>query len=754
MPVYALTIFLGAFLLFQVQPLIAKYILPWFGGGPGVWTICMLFFQLALLAGYAYAHALTHWLKLGKQLLLHVVLLLAAGIVLPIIPSGSWKPRGNENPTWHILTLLTTNIGLPYFVLASTGPLLQQWFARIYPATSPYRLYALSNVGSLMALLSYPFFFESRYSRKTQAIAWQWGFVLYALCCALCVFRRWKAEKGAQSIRDQLPPAEFQPTSQNLGQSSRFTWLLWLLWPACGSLLLLAITNKICQDVAVVPFLWILPLALYLLSFIICFEGNRWYVPAPFTVLLIAAICAITWVFPKGAEFSLRIQMAIYLVGLFVCCMVCHGELFRLKPKPSHLTLYYLMIACGGALGGLFVALAAPVLFTSYFEVQYALLFCALLMTWTRSSVLSDLNLSQWRWLACVLTLCAVLGLDFLLTRLNNYSAKGVNQLVWQLRIGLWALMLLLIGFWIARRKFKSFVHWKLMSRVWLWLGCMMLSLVLWVQARSANPDIVYTARNFYGVLRIFEHDRDKPLNHHFLLQHGRITHGIQFVDPQLSSWPTAYYSEQSGIALAVANMRPAPRRIGVIGLGAGTMAAFARPGDYVRFYEINPEVTHVAHTQFTYLKNCPAQVELALGDARLSLEREPPQNFDLLALDAFSSDAIPVHLLTREAFALYARHLQTNGIIAIHISNHYLNLEPVLLQMARQFGYEVALIDYDEFQEEWWEYSSSWMLLSHNKEFFKIPSIHSAASSLQKAKNVKLPLWTDDFTSLFQILK
>ena len=285
-------------------------------------------------------------------------------------------------------------------------------------------------------------------------------------------------------------------------------------------------------------------------------------------------------------------------------------------------------------------------------------------------------------------------------------------------------------------------------------MGCLALALMLWRQTGGLNPEVIYTSRNFYGVLRVFEHDKDKPLNHHFLLQHGRVTHGLQFVDSQLSSCPTTYYSEQSGIALAVAHMNAAPRRIGVVGLGAGTMAAFGRAGDYVRFYEINPEVTRVAQNLFTYLKNCPAKVDLVPGDGRLSMENEVPQHFDLLALDAFSSDAIPVHLLTREAFEQYGRHVQTNGIIAVHISNHYLNLEPVILQMAHQFNYEVALIDYDELENEWWEYSSAWVLLTHDKEFLKTPILRSATSSLQKAEKVRLPLWTDDFTSLVQILK
>jgi hypothetical protein len=507
------------------------------------------------------------------------------------------------------------------------------------------------------------------------------------------------------------------------------------------------------MDVAVVPFLWVLPLALYLLSFVICFAGSQWYKPVPFTIVLVAAISAITWTLLKGTTGSLRLELAIYLGGLFFCCMVCHGELFRLKPHPSRLTSYYLMISCGGAVGGLFVALLAPIIFRSYLEVHYGLVLCALLVALTRTRQ-SDISAKQWRGLACILTLCAIVGLDLSLSRLISHSQPNVRHSLLEFRIGIWVLILFLIGSWAARKQFKSFVYWKLISQIWLWLGCLVLGVVLWIQGQSSNPDIVHTARNFYGVLKVFEHDRDKPLNHHFLLQHGRVTHGIQFADPRQSSWPTSYYSEQSGIGLAMEAIGEGPKRVGVVGLGAGTIAAYGRKGDFFRFYEINPEVGRVARKWFSYLSDCPAQVELVSGDARLSLEREAPQHFDVLALDAFSSDAIPVHLLTTEAFALYDRHMKTNGVIAVHISNHYLDLEPVLLNLARQFDYRPVLIDFDELEDEWWRYSCSWMLLTRNRELLETPSIRWAATPPGKTNKSNLPLWTDDFASLFQILK
>ncbi|PYJ05764.1 MAG: hypothetical protein DME25_07835 [Verrucomicrobia bacterium] len=386
MPAYALTIFTGAFLLFQVQPLIGKYILPWFGGGPGVWTTCMLFFQALLVVGYAYAHLSSRWLKPRAQALLHVALVLAALALLPITPSSRWKPHGSGNPTCQILALLAANLGLPYFVLSSTGPLMQAWFCRTHPGAWPYRLYALSNAGSLLALVSFPFFFEPHFTRQAQARLWSWGLAAYAVCSGLCALRVWRGESvegrvsgGDDGTRNTEHGTSNSPSSSPTPRPSPLTHALWLLLPACASVLLLATTNKICQDVAVVPFLWVLPLAIYLLSFIICFDNPRWYVRLPFALALLAALGGVCWALFKGGDCSLYQQVAVYGGGLFVCCMVCHGELYRLRPDPSRLTAFYLSIAAGGAGGGLFVAVAAPILFTNYYELHWGLFLCGLL---------------------------------------------------------------------------------------------------------------------------------------------------------------------------------------------------------------------------------------------------------------------------------------------------------------------------------------------------------------------------------------
>ncbi|HEY5041455.1 MAG TPA: hypothetical protein VIK53_05575 [Verrucomicrobiae bacterium] len=375
MPVYALTIFTGAFLLFLVQPLIAKYILPWFGGAPSVWTTCMLFFQLLLLGGYAYAHFLARWFKPRTQAIIHLVLVAAALALLPIIPSDSWKPSDGSDPTLRILGLLLVSIGMPYFVLAATSPLLQHWFSRTHPGVSPFRLYALSNVGSVLALLSFPVYFETHFTRTQSARLWGWALAAYAAGCIFCALKLWRAGKGAGK------KSEIQKTETSTPDSppSFVNRILWLLLPACASTLLLATTNMVCQEVAVIPFLWILPLTLYLLSFIICFDSPRWYGRFPFGLALILAIGGISWMVFEGIAASLYLQLFVYSGGLFICCMVCHGELYRLRPDPRHLTGFYLMIAAGGALGGIFVAVIAPLIFNNYYELQWGLLICGAL---------------------------------------------------------------------------------------------------------------------------------------------------------------------------------------------------------------------------------------------------------------------------------------------------------------------------------------------------------------------------------------
>ncbi len=803
MPAYALTIFAGAFLLFLAQPLIGKYLLPWFGGGPGVWTTCMLFFQVALLAGYGYAHLASRRLRPRTQAVLHLVLVAAALALLPIIPGDLWKPRSGEHPVLRILAILAASLGLPYFVLAATSPLLQQWFARAYPGRSPYRLYALSNAGSLLALAGYPFYFESHFTRRAQAGVWGWGLGVYALGCALCAAKLWRAagpdrppaevpesaEAGAApsllvpgaARRDGAP---YQGTRGPCAEErapcpppSLLVRLLWLLLPACASVLLLATTNKLCLDVASVPFLWVLPLGVYLLSFIVCFDSPRWYARFPFTVALVAAMGGYCWALAHGSDATVRNQVAVYCGALFVCCMVCHGELYRLRPAVSRLSEFYLMIAAGGAAGGLFVAVGCPLFFKGYYELHCGMLLCGMLFlaACTRdesgaapqgeipeagragSRVLrflgSALQGDAWAWIACALAILGFAGIDRLVARVAGHEPAGLHGLSAGTRAGLWAVVALLATGWVARGKHRDFRHWHLLACCWLAVGWLALLHFVWKDGARLQTDVIYRWRDFYGVLTVFEHERNDPGSQNRVLLHGRITHGMQFLDPARVGWATTYYGEKSGVGLALEALPEGPRRIGLVGLGTGTLAAYGRAGDYLRIYELNPQVEHLARSLFEYLGNCPARVEIAPGDARLSLEREPSQQFDLLALDAFSSDSIPVHLLTREAFALYGRHLKPNGVLAVHISNHYLDLEPVVANLARHFGYKAALISYEEEDKTWWLYSSTWMLLTRDEGFLAQPAIAEGAYALDRKKS-RVPLWTDDFTSLFQILK
>jgi len=752
MAAYALTVFAGAFLLFQVQPLIAKFILPWFGGGPGVWTICMLFFQVLLVGGYAYAHLSLRWLKPRRQAILHLALLVAALALLPITPSEFWKPSGAANPTLAILGLLTATLGLQYFVLSATAPLVQHWFARANPGASPYRLYALSNAGSLLALLSFPLFFERQFTRKTQAQFWAWGLGFYALGCGWCVLKLLKEQSTHPSPKIKPGGGSEQAINHQLPAINRF---LWLLLPACASVLLLGVTNKICQDVAVIPFLWIAPLSLYLLSFIVCFDNPRWYNRLVFAPALILALAGICWeVLFAGTDEPIAKQLGLYLGGLFVCCMVCHGEVYRLRPEPSHLTGYYLMIALGGALGGAFVGAAAPLLFNDYYELHCGLLLCGLLMLAICAQDRTAGSRREWPWLAAALCLAAWGGLDWSLTDLAREKTISRGPFI-GLRIGIWAGLGLLAAFWLARKKWRDYEQCRVLTCLWLALGMLALGATLWLQTDGIGGDKVQVSRNFYGVLTLFEHQKESPNEHHFLLQHGRTTHGMQFADAMQAAWPTAYYTRRSGVGLAMGALPEGPRRIGLVGLGAGTLTAYGRTGDYLRIYEINPEVLRLAASPFTYLSNCPARIEIALGDARLSMEREPPQKFDLLALDAFSSDAVPVHLLTKEAFAVYERHLNTNGIIAVHISNHHLDLQPVIANLARHLQYQMVLIDHapEQTKDEWWDYRSTWALLSRSQERLNAAPIRIAATA-PRTNLVHIPLWTDDFASLLQILK
>jgi spermidine synthase len=681
---FAIAIFLGAFLLFQVQPMMAKFILPWFGGGPGVWTICLLFFQVFLLGGYAYAHVLTRFFHRRTQVAVHLALLAAALFSLPIAPGAQWQPAADANPTWRILLLLTVCLGLPYGMLSTTGPLLQAWFSRLQPGKTPYRLYALSNAGSLLALLSYPFVFEPVFSRREQTTMWGWGFGLFALLCAGCGFRLWRKD---QDISEKSSAYSSEKLA-NPPEAAAKVW--WFVLPACGSVLLLATTNKLCLDMPSVPFLWVLPLSLYLLSFIICFDRPGWYARKIFMPILVPLFGLLCYALYKGYAVTFFWQIVIYGGNLFAGCMVCHGETARLKPAPRFLTSFYLLIAAGGAAGGLFVGILAPVIFHSYAELNW----------------------------------------------------------------GFWALALLTAG--VCFRE-KISIEWR--KHRWpAWptalTGTLLLGVALLLLSQHAAQNAVSTTRNFYGVLRVVEGNPGSEFQA-FKLVHGGITHGLQFVDPSRSMLATTYYNEPSGIGVVLENFpRQTNRRIGAVGLGTGTIAVYGRAGDTFRFYEINPAVRRLAETGFSFVKNSAASVQVVPGDARLSLQREASQQFDVLILDAFSSDAIPVHLLTREAFETYFRHLKPDGVIAVHISNRHLDLLPVTIAVAKHFHTYIRAINWDEPNHPWWFSSSRWVILSRNESFMLSQPLSEHASIMPDEDAAKAVLWTDDYASVLPLVK
>jgi SAM-dependent methyltransferase len=680
MLIYAATIFVSAFLLFLVQPVMAKQILPWFGGSAAVWTTCLVFFQSTLLAGYAYSDLAVHKLAPRTQIKVHTLILLVSLVVLPIVPGVNWKPAGAGNPSWQILGLLTATIGLPYFLLSTTSPLVQAWFARRRPGASPYRLFALSNLASMLALVGYPFLLEPWAPTKAQALGWSLG---YALFVGLCAAAGWASLRHLRAPETIPPTADCSASADtDLGEPppSAARQVLWCALAGTGSLLLLAVSNHVTQNIAAVPLLWIAPLAIYLLTFILCFDASGWYRRDVFLAMLAAGLGVMAWTEadPKLTH-ELGLQIGVFCGGLFLACMFCHGELVGQKPAPRYLTRFYLMISLGGAGGAVLVGLVAPLVLPAYFELAAGLVFCSLLLAWQ------------------------------------------------------------------VRRGHRVFLALALAAVVTT-VGCGVWSV------REFYDDVIVAKRSFYGVLRVTEWGAGDNTNHRRSLMHGSIMHGTQFLAPDLKGAPTSYYTATSGIGRLLESLHPrsTPLRVGVIGLGAGTIAAYGAKGDTYRFYDINPDVMVVAQRDFSYLRDSDATIELPLGDARLSLEREPSQGFDVLAIDAFSSDAIPVHLITLEALAIYRRHMKPGGTIAFHVTNRYLDLVPVVQALADAQGLAAILIRDDT--KDGMTSISDWVLLSDDPAMLAKPELADFATPIEPRRDWRL--WTDDFNNLVQVLK
>lgn len=676
---FVFCVFLAAYLLFQIEPLIGKFILPWFGGSPAVWTTCVLFFQLLVFAGYAYAHLSLRYFSPRQQAVLHLALLVATLFLLPITPTA--KPSDPSQPILSILQVLIQSVGLPFFLLASTSPLLQAWYVRVFPSHSPYRLYALSNIGSFLALLSYPFLFEPFFKLSDQTLGWSAGFASFVLVCGGLSWR-FSTLVSNHTVDEQInTDTDEELISASL--SSHWCWFYWLALPTVSSIMLLAVTNQLCQDVASIPFLWILPLGLYLITFVLCFAETRWYrrrwiIPLAL-VSTLGLIISLYW----SNQLSLVLQVSLYSLGLFFCCMLLHGELFRLRPPTAGLTAYYLGISGGGVLGGAFVALLAPMLFPHYYELHIGLL-------------------------ACYGLLIAILGIT-----------GRQNPIFWTGSAAVMVVLVLGLGFHI----------------------------------HQLSASQLAISRNFYGVLRVVDRDTDQAELARRVLRHGAIDHGFQFLDPSKQNLATAYYRSQTGVGLVMTHFpRHDQRRIGVVGLGVGTLLSYGRPNDYFRLYDINPEVVSLAQQRFGFLQSSKSRFDIVVADARLALEHDPNQDFDILVLDAFSGDAIPMHLLTQEAIALYLRHLQPDGVLAVHISNRHLNLEPLLRGLAQLNDLEFRVVRGKPSEDDFGLYRSNWAYLTRNQTFLHLPAIaENLDPSAEKGRTV---IWRDDFSNLYSLLK
>lgn len=692
MPLFAFTVFISAFLLFLVQPIIVKSILPWYGGTATVWVVCLLFFQITLLCGYLYAHLIRTLVTPKHQIIIHGCLILCACLFLPIIPDLNLRPLTVDNPVYDIWTLLIITLGVPFLLVSASGPLLQYWFSEVYPKTNSYRLYAVSNTGSLLALLIYPFVMEPMLSLYSQAWLWSSLFLIYIVVCGLCMHLFFKIKGGAVPVDAQFEKFSKSPLTDRV---------LWVLLSASASVLLLASTNQICQDVASVPFLWILPLVLYLLSFIICFDKSKWYDRRVWTPLFFLSIAFGLYAILRGSILSIILQVVAYLTVLFTGCMVCHGEVVRIKPHQSQLTGFYLYIALGGALGGIFVTLIAPAIFKGYWELQ--LIWCVIFILYGY----------------CLFRNNAII----------SYSRRIALQFCWV-------------------------------------LFCGFLALVLIGQIDNWHKNVIAVERNFYGVLRVVEYkDAEEKEPQKRILFNGSIIHGNQLVNNATARlMPTTYYGKNSGVGLAILG-HPKHKiflsneeqfRIAVIGMGAATISALANTDDFIRFYEINPQVVSFAKKYFTFLDDTSAQWEVKLGDARTSLEFEDVGSdnpaFDVIAVDAFTGDSIPVHLLTIEAFELYWLHLNEDGILVVHTSNRHLRLESIVKLAAERLNKQVFIVA-NEGEGERATDDSTWVLMTNNEEFLR-ENKTKVIDSIDKQESKSLNMWTDNYSNLFDVLQ
>jgi hypothetical protein len=640
-------------------------VLPRFGGSVAVWATCLVFFQAALLLGYAFAHRLVqrdHSLPWRR---VHVALLLASLGLLPIAPVTPWPGAEGAGPALQILGLLLLTIGLPFTLLAMTSPLLQAW--RRGESRNPYRLFALSNGASLAALLAYPWLVEPWLSTTAQARVWSAAYAAYVLALCTVSLRRPALVQGARAA--QAPVA---------GPGAR-RMLGWFTLAALGSGLLVALTNHLTQNIPSFPMMWVLPLVIYLLSFTLSFDADRWAAPRVWRTAALLALAAMCLLLLQERRIgNLGWQIAGFLLALFALCMYCHGELARSRPAAAQLTHFYLAVSAGGVAGGALVALAAPALLRGYFEVEIGLVLLAAALLWR--------SWRQGRWWAAAAALALLGSVATMVVRVND-----------------------------------------------------------------AMSEVVAIGRNFYGVLRVREYGRDNPNAHERVLVHGSILHGQQFLAPQFVRRPTSYYAPRSGIGRLLGALDDRPIDVGAVGLGVGTIAAYGKAGDRYRFYEIDEAIVAAARRHFSFVADSPAEVSVALGDGRLLLQQEAAARFDVLVVDAFSGDSIPVHLLTREAVALYRQRLKPGGVIALHISNSHLALAPVVADIAGELGLQTAFISDPGVDGDPSTAVSDWVLLAEDRAVLDLPPIQEATTPLPRREGMRT--WSDDYSNILQVL-
>ena len=678
--------FLAAFLLFQIQPLAGKLIMPTYGGASSVWTACLLFFQVTLLAGYAYAFVLATLCRPRTQIVIHTLMLIGAVVMTE---KHTWQQvLSFEIPVIDVLLLLSMNIGFAIVMLAATSPLLQAWFHCAHPSTSPYRMYAFSNAGSLLGLISYPFLVEPTLLLGQQVQGWAWGFVLYSILTIPVFLQVAKATRSGSKADSK----ETEPTSSPPSMSQ---WMWWILLAACGVSILLSVTNELSRNVAPVPLMWVLPLVLYLLTFILTFEYEKSYHRNGYASALILLIVGLS----LRIFFSVMLlEVMMLLAVIFVGCMICHGELVSSKPDAKYLTLFYLAISFGGACGGVMISVIAPLLFNGYYEYGLSFLACCLI-------VLLAYRCDQW----------AVLNDE------DRRSSQRSTVMVFT---------------------------------------CMALALsgtALFVSS-TTNQGTLIKRRSFFGCATVRRVDGPTP---RLELIHAGTVHGVQSQGEGQQRLPTAYYGPGSGVGLAIEYYQNRDPDKGIhlaaVGLGIGTLSAYLSDSDAVRFYEIDPMIIDLANTEFSFLSDARQRgvnVATVAGDGRISLQQENSEPhadpYDLIVVDAFSGDSIPSHLLTRECFELYWNLLATDGTLAIHTSNHFIDLEPVIRSQQVHDGVEALVVR--DLPDNDMELPSHWILLTNNRGLVESEKMSRYREGW--ANKDKMIEWTDDYSSLLRILK